>query len=211
MKTTSRFIFPFRYRLLLVIGGFFLCRWWVLAIKQPELNRRNCIDGLRSISNAMAQYRNDNDGRFVLNNEETPPVLTDWGSWEPRRGWANEVQPYLRSTSLLYCPSAHFAGHSPERDYTSYWLNANLVGIAANRVTRPAATFVIGDGNDGTERADATYSLKKFPNPWLMDKTKPPFRHQGGANYIFADGHVAWLTPQQAARPDGKHDGFSVH
>lgn len=37
-------------------------------------------------------------------------------------------------------------------------------------------------------------------------------RHQGGANYLFGDGHVKWHRPEQLAtgQNDGVHPGFGL-
>jgi len=67
-----------------------------------------------------------------------------------------------------------------------------------------------GEGNDGTDVTDATYSKTSLPPNWLSDRTKPPWRHLGGANYLHADGHVAWLKPNEISTAPGQPHTFAV-
>ena len=78
--------------------------------------------------------------------------------------------------------------------YTNYWFNARLSGRAIGGVGNTAQLLVCGDGNDGTDLTDARYSLSNFPAQWMSNQNSPMFRHLGGANYLFADGHVKWFT-----------------
>jgi len=68
--------------------------------------------------------------------------------------------------------------------------------MAIKQINIPTVTIVSGDGNDGTDQTDARYSLSALPPDWLTDESKPSFRHQGSANYLFADGHVSSYRPR---------------
>ena len=49
--------------------------------------------------------------------------------------------------------------------------------------------------------------------PELLAQTPGGLRHQGGANYAFAGGHVKWLKPEQirkSKQSDGVHPGFGI-
>jgi prepilin-type processing-associated H-X9-DG protein len=67
------------------------------------------------------------------------------------------------SKSPYQCPS--------DREAPSYQLNPNLAGRSVREVTRPHEMVVLFDSDDG--RAVA-------------------YRHNGGANYAFADGRAKW-------------------
>lgn len=110
------------------------------------------------------------------------------------------------------CPSATFArGDSPGgTGYIDYWYNRNLSGVKPNAVSVPAHTITLGDGSDGIERNDATYSRINLPATWIADASKPCWRHLGGANYLFSDGHVGWRRPTEITTMPGQLNTFSL-
>lgn len=63
----------------------------------------------------------------------------------------------------------------------------NIVSSKATNV------LVLGDGNWNTARN----SIRGLPKDWKQMPADLWFwRHMGGANYAFADGHVKWLKPE---------------
>lgn len=153
-----------------------------------------CPNNLKQIGLGIAQYLQDND-------ENYPPAVAG-GAYV---GWADAIQPYLKSTALYRCPSAVRTARtlSPGASgYTDYWLNAHLSSQASSLITLPAATVMAGDGNDGVDVTDARYSKANFPLTWIKDPKSPAWRHMtyevwatAGADYLFADGHVKQLSP----------------
>ena len=144
-------------------------------------------------------YLKDYDGQFFPNHKHTPPLVISRFISDERRGWTREVRGHGASDGLFLCLSNTAQHTNYDKGYTAYWFNENLAGISTRHLDHPSRTFLFGEGSDGIDKADVTYSLRKFPETWLNDETKPPFRHIGGANYAFADGHVAWLRPQQVS------------
>ena len=110
------------------------------------------------------------------------------------------------------CPSATAArGDSPGgTGYIDYWYNRNLSGAKQKAVVSPAHTLLLGDGSDGVERNDATYSKTNLPPAWLSDYAKPCWRHLGGANYVYCDGHVRWLRPTDVTVAIGQPNTFAL-
>ena len=84
-----------------------------------------------------------------------------------------------------------------DRDYIDYFFNRCLAGIEAKKVKSQSLTILLGDGNDGTDAANARYNLSTLPDAWIKDKSSPLYRHIGGSNYAFADGHVKWMKPKK--------------
>ncbi|MBV9867967.1 MAG: hypothetical protein JO316_21640 [Abitibacteriaceae bacterium] len=153
--------------------------------------RTSCQSNYEVLGIAFIQYAQDNDECF-------PAVHGARQAHYPQAyGWADALQPYARTLAIYQCPAE---GHGPvnnptERNYTDYWYNRRLSGIAQQKINSPTQTILAGDGNDGTDQTDARYSLSALPSDWLTDESKPSFRHLGGANYLFADGHCKWLKP----------------
>jgi prepilin-type processing-associated H-X9-DG protein len=110
------------------------------------------------------------------------------------------------------CPSdSHWSGDSPGgTGYIDYWFNGNLSGVRPSALTSPGNTLLQGDGDDGVDISDATYNKKSLPQNWLTDRSSPAWRHLGGANYLFTDGHVTWLKPHQVTTYGGRKNAFAV-
>ncbi len=87
--------------------------------------------------------------------------------------------------------------------------NSALSCFAIRSVVSPGLTLMVGFGNDTTP-AHAAYSKNSLPELWLTDPRKPPWRHMGGANYLFVDGHVAWLRPHELSAERWGKDLFSI-
>jgi len=151
--------------------------------------RASCQSNLKQMALAMMQYTQDY-------NERHPPVaIASNGS---PYGWADAIYPYAKNHDIYQCPHDFWtqASTTPQRSgYTDYWFNGNLSSVALKRIKSPAQTFLFGDGNNGSERTDARYSYSTLPTAWQSDPSQPSMRHQNGANYAFADGHVNWLRP----------------
>ena len=135
------------------------------------------------------QYTQDYDGKLPL-------TQFDSGT----NGWAEQIQPYLNSDkSVLQCwNEGVVSSNDPNKTgFTDYWFNVNASGKKFSAFTSATTSFLAGEGNDGTESTDASYHKFALPPAWLKGKNSPAYRHGGGANYLFADGHTKWLKPRQ--------------
>ncbi len=199
------------------------------AKNRESARRSSCQNNLKQIAMAMRQYAIDHHDKF-------PPSIvggvtaTGWDSQnysgpEPWKigvkqslrfyqgkpvGWADGIFPYLRSDSLYMCPSETTGNlNRSNAGYTDYWLNGNLASVPQKLVVLPIQTLLIGDGNDGSDNSNATYSKTSFGS-WLDDQSSPMYRHLGGANYLFVDGHIKWLKPQDVKNFGGRSDPFAL-
>ena len=169
----------------------------VFARARENARRASCQSNLKQIALGVFQYTQDYDEKF-------PPlgIVAAPASY----GWADAVQPYLKSTQIYQCPS--FSGLAPSTDprvgnYTTYALNASLMidddGNAAIKslayLTQSSLTVMNLD-----DSASASFSFNMgcglnnicgvggLPN----HASYVTNRHLGGANYSFCDGHVKW-------------------
>ncbi len=152
-----------------------------------------CQSNLKQVALGMFQYTQDYDEKYpIVKGSDTGCGYAS--SW----GWADALQPYLKSTSIYHCPSnpqyksKQRSNISHSWGYVDYFYNRNLSGLLSAKVKRPALTITLGDGNDGTGGTSARYSLNALPEKWRKDKKSPSNRHNGGAYYAYADGHVKW-------------------
>lgn len=191
---------PTRSELLLlltpVLGVFFFALISLNIFVLPEQKNKSssCQENLRMIVTGIKQYQNDYDYHFPPN----------------KIGWANEIDPYLKSQSFYHCPSdQNTSNTSSKKGYMSYWMNSQLNGIVIGRISSPSKTLLIGEGNDGSDFSDAMYVRRSLPTSWLNNSFQPPFRHYGGANYAFVDGHIVRLRPDEVEHFGGRIDPFS--
>lgn len=181
---------------------------------RPE-GRYSCQSNLKQIGLGVMQYCQDWDEKFPIVNVKD----TNINEQNPL-GWADALQPYIKSTALFRCPTKFFSGEhiegekkSPsERDYTDYFYNRRLNETEIKELANTPSTVLFGEGNDGSDAANARYSLAAIPDAWLKDKNSPIYRHLEGANYAFADGHVKWMKPDKITdkKPDGNTYTFAV-
>ena len=90
--------------------------------------------------------------------------------------WVDEIYPYLKTESVFRDPSA------PAGEKWSYAFNRNLSGRKVADLASPATTVILFESTMGAKNASDT-----------GESVPHPGRHNGGADYAFADGHVNWL------------------
>jgi prepilin-type processing-associated H-X9-DG protein len=175
------------------------------ARQRDKARSFGCQNNLKQLSLAMAQYSQDYTGKL--------PVA--------RIGWANAIQPYLKTQSLgcpsdTHAPSFLVNGQlgvyslTSSGFYNGYWYNANLSGVTKTALAFPQATLLLGEGNDGTDVKDVRYSKTSLPSAWLNDYSAPCWHHSGGANYLYTDGHIKWLKPDQVTTNFGRSNCFAI-
>jgi len=166
---------------ILVVVGIALI---LAALAVPAVSRSlesgkkaQCMNNLRQIGLGLANYANENEGK-------TPKHWdTDSAGHEPWYDWACDglglaSDAWRQPKGLFRCPAAKTA-------VPNYTMSEALKGSKVLMVTNASMRVYVADG-DGASSSGINDSA---PFGGLDAK-----RHGKGANYLFVDGHVEYLT-----------------
>jgi prepilin-type N-terminal cleavage/methylation domain-containing protein/prepilin-type processing-associated H-X9-DG protein len=149
----------------------------VFARARENARRASCQSNLKQIGLGYAQYTQDYD-------ERVPPVqINATADADHPYGWADAVQPYLKSTQIFQCPSEkwgakypndpNFNGPKPDTygaGYTDYWINAmtskttaqGYGGRSIAEFAQPSQTVLMGDGGGTWSNGPSYYSDSRY-------------------------------------------------
>jgi len=184
----------------------------VFARARENARRASCQSNLKQIALGVFMYDQDYDEKLPLVNGD-PNSATSGNPY----GWADALQPYLKSTQIFQCPSESQGPSSGPTvpGYSDYWMNSLASSTADAQFDAPAMTVLLGDG--GYDAAGTTpgtnvnssaryYSSGGVPTGGCSSSTPSAtlatlpnggaHRHLTGANIAFADGHVKWEKGQ---------------
>ncbi len=189
----------------------------VFAKARDKARQTSCFNNEKQIGMALRQYLDDWDGGLpgYHHNED------------PTRGYFRLLlQPYLKSEEVWVCPSdscpsgAYMIRDSNgqlRRERRSYLPNAQVIGpgdsqsggqgLAPDRgaeaeteIVEPSQTIAIAEKRTGWADWHLDFPQDVLP-PYGGEHSLEKQRHNGGSNYIFADGHVKWMTFAQTMMP----------
>lgn len=66
-----------------------------------------------------------------------------------------------------------------------------------SQVEKPSSTVIIGDSKDAEDSYQAYQNQYLYESEMAGGVNIRPHRHSGGGNYLFLDGHIEWITPEQ--------------
>jgi prepilin-type N-terminal cleavage/methylation domain-containing protein/prepilin-type processing-associated H-X9-DG protein len=196
----------------------------VFSAAREKVRATACLSNCRQMGIAMAMYVQDWDEGFPL----TEPHEYAGAHAPVGPGWLKSCQLYVRTTLLHRCPSdssSLWDDGDPTTRVTSYGLNGYFPpdhppywGIRLSQVVKPSQCIIVAELADQVE--DDHFVPAAWGNPtkvpefgpgseeheaeWDDEKGEPKSlairRHQGGANYVFVDGHAKWLQFRQTWR-----------
>jgi prepilin-type N-terminal cleavage/methylation domain-containing protein len=187
----------------------------VFAQAREKARQTSCLSNLRQIGLGALMYSQDYDETMVG---------TELGE-EPEYFWGEMLEPYLKNSQILACPSESvkpaFSEAIPNfprgivAEFTyNYAINdvkdaqGNGIGAAFSPLaafTRPAETILILDG--WPEATEPTEDEERHEIRWRLgsrDAAKNKLddgnpRHQSGFNHVLADGHAKWRRRELGA------------
>jgi prepilin-type N-terminal cleavage/methylation domain-containing protein/prepilin-type processing-associated H-X9-DG protein len=157
-----------------------------------------CLNDLRQIGTATQLYAGENAGRF-------PDTSHQVG-----RSWTNTLATYLRTNFVGRCPSVRQHRSRLTYAWNDVLTDANGSGIMAASLRRPSATMVVGElATNQTGEHFHFAGIRGGPSRISANQFRGFVNvecHGTGANYLFADGHVEFITwaevQRRLAQPD---------
>ena len=204
---------------LAIIGILAAILFPVFGRARDSAKRASCASNLKQLGLAFQQYTKDYGDRYPFpgNYQGWRAPTASWVTSNKNEGVAEDapdattgefplkagntatpevggISSYTKNTEIYMCPSNEFA----EEKRLSYSMNCALGGINGARVKAPSSIVLLVDEsnslNDGFFFATATNgkygAVKSFGT-----STDAATQEHGGANLLFADGHVKGITP----------------
>lgn len=186
---------------------------------RENARRAKCQNNLKQIGLGMTQYAQDYDERCPLMwTDENGGGTYSYPLTGPQKEtpWSEAIQPYIKSTQILQCPSELKNTNTSDpavTGYTDYWFNryfhrvSTKPGLLTSQIVQPTLVIMNGEGNGyrGGFNASGCSNNYYTGNDYAAGCSSSGFvsapnrlgddaeRHLEGANYLFADGHVKWL------------------
>ncbi|MBS1701686.1 MAG: prepilin-type N-terminal cleavage/methylation domain-containing protein [Armatimonadetes bacterium] len=175
----------------------------VFAQAKSAAKTAQCLSNQRQIVTAWLMYASDVDDRACLSYyyrngfdvEVAWDFTLDWSAGTTPKVSGGLLYPYIKNGQINACPS--FFGEAYGRPYTGYAYNATYIGgdifgayreASLGEIQDPAGTAVFADGGYGWPVKGQNY-LRAPSDPFYGIGTVH-FRHLGGANVAYADGHA---------------------
>jgi len=144
----------------------------VFSRARENARRASCSSNMKQIALGVYQYIQDYDERYPLIVGGTGGTPANSFGGAPY-GWASELQPYLKSTQILQCPSEVNSPNSnadTDATFTDYYLNTllnsasgtSVKGVNSSILTNVSGTVLMGEGGNsapgGTANGTARYN-----------------------------------------------------
>ena len=164
----------------------------VFARAREKARQASCQSNLKQILLGAHMYAQDYDETCVI-------------GYDNGRLWSDLMQPYIKNTQLMVCPSGTYG-------YNSYGINSQgMFNPRLAQIQQPAQTIYFVDGKR-INRATPGFN-DRDPNTWgsngqchwqvhapngggwnggscCTDSRRIDVRHNGMCNFGYADGHV---------------------
>lgn len=197
----------------------------VFARARENARRTSCLSNLKQMGLGFQQYAQDFDERLPIYSANDTVTGSTNADAQARAsvGWAVLLQPYIKSSQLLQCPSEKRRANinnSPLVDYTDYPYNAEICGGAATfaSISTPLSSFTYvtntllsfdGWSEGGTFTGAAAFVVRASgytlyyrqdgsnTHPTYVGYYQAAHRHLDGMNMLFVDGHSKWMSPDK--------------
>ena len=164
----------------------------VFGRARENARRSSCQSNLKQIGLGLAQYTQDYDERYPIQ-DPTQSSVSNFADTGAAVNWIVQTQPYIKSFQLFRCPSAKNSTGAPPTTTSaaSYPYNGVFNGRSMAAILSPATLIQVHEF-DMTNQAQTRprFSGGNWNN-W-QENVNHNINHFEGANFLFADGHVKY-------------------
>lgn len=166
----------------------------VFARAREKARQSSCLANVKQILLGIQMYVQDYDERF--------PIYDYGSSASLRLYWDHQIQPYLKNTNILKCPSRLQNTSAIHYGYNYDSITDGYNGASLSRVEYPSTTCIINDSRNRLSHHPPmgdTTTLDQFKeNSNLESPRTARCPHNDGLNMGFVDGHSKWLSGSDA-------------
>jgi len=146
-----------------------------LSQARKSARRVNCLNNLKQLGLAISMYRQDHDEGF------------------PGINWESEVGEYVSDNDRVFsCPSE-------KKNTSGYAINSNVTGRQFSGISHSSSLPLLFDRNP----ASSFYEGCPPDNPANFYYDFCSDRHSNGTNFLFLDGHAAWISKPEGVTGSG--------
>ncbi|MBI5833480.1 MAG: DUF1559 domain-containing protein [Armatimonadetes bacterium] len=190
----------------------------VFAKAREKARQSSCQSNMKQIGVAMMQYSQDYDESFTPYGT-TPAGYTGYpqnSGWMP---WCQLIQPYMKSTQALMCPSDAAKPVAPTPSYAAnHMAGTGWDGSCAGRTGNGPHNYQSLSACVSPAETISTIEISGYWEFWVASAHMDggwaaPRRHTDQANFLFCDGHVKSLgrgatKPHMYSVEDDTSTGF---
>ena len=175
----------------------------VFAQAREKARQTSCLSNMKQLGTAITLYTDDYDETTISADEVANPQ-----SGYAQCAWYEKLYPYVKNESCFICPSM-------KKDdtfiKTGYLLNGLFAhGYTINTYIYPAQQIALAERQKNF--ADEDYHV--LDEDWLEEDPHSAVaydRHNGGANYTFADGHAKYYKWEMTLEKINGQDKTNMH
>jgi prepilin-type N-terminal cleavage/methylation domain-containing protein/prepilin-type processing-associated H-X9-DG protein len=169
----------------------------VFAKAREKARQASCTSNMKQLQLAELMYAQDYDECLPNHHAGLGACAPDLGGWH----WCVMIEPYIKNSQIFRCPSSNrdpgawgplFMGDYSQNCAGNNWWGGGFApgGGALARVQFPATCISLFEGGGGCKGTGiGVYRHCRAENT----DDDASYRHNEGANFAFADGHVKWL------------------
>ena len=194
----------------------------VFAQARAKAYQAQCASNLRQIGLALVMYAQDNDDTLMPGHLRATPLPGSPSPAPPASyygGWAGPCSVYVQAPHLFRCPTDATPDGTADGEpawAVTYFFSSQLgagvvptglplsaIGYPDRTITVAENTAITGNNSDLIPLQDPNEQDSRYANRFTATGDGHD-RHQGGRNFLLADGHVRRLRPEavSTAGPD---------
>lgn len=177
----------------------------VFARARENARRASCQSNLKQIALGVTMYVQDYDERMPLTKGTAKGVASPGNPW----GWADALDPYLKSYQIFQCPSddvgpvssgGSYESRVTSGRYSDYWMNYQVTDKSLAAFSAPTLTVMLGDGNgynevstsasNGYKGSARFVTTSKYDTTGTAAMNTNPCDGPGKANFRSATKHL---------------------